>query len=71
MPIMKSRFIMYKSKNSNSNVGKKTGSQNTKLIFAIYILFYLVPRHETGLYLIVVQMEWLIAQKRQDSYISH
>ncbi len=27
--------------------------------------------HETGRYLTVVQMGWLIAQRRQDSYISH
>ncbi len=30
-----------------------------------------LARRETGWYPIVVQMEWLIAQRRQDSYISH
>ena len=30
-----------------------------------------LARRETGWYLTVVQMEWLIAQRRQDSFISH
>ena len=30
-----------------------------------------LARHKTGQYLIVVQMEWLIAQRRQDSYKPH
>ncbi len=30
-----------------------------------------LTRRETGRYLPVVQMEWLIAQRRQDSFISH